>query len=118
MSKKQEDRAKKSDIAITKICVEADKMGLSYGQLQALKYEQQLNAKEEQEQLEKAAEESKKRKRGKNLRIIKPEGWELYARMIEGGSMSITQAAKELHVTRPTLYRWLEELKHQRQLWL
>lgn len=110
----ERNRIKESDKAIGKICVEAKKAGKSYGQLQAERYEKQLKQEQLTEQFKDAPtipeERPKKRHGGGRPKKEKPVGWESVARMVMKGEMSKYTAAPMLHITPPTLMRWIEEL--------
>lgn len=105
------ERIKKSQAAIAKIAVDGKKVGLSYGQLQAQRFEQQ-------QKLEKAIERCKepapqpvvapKRGGGRPQKPI-PEGFGDVAKMILSGQLTMNKASFALNVSPPTVKKWMDE---------
>lgn len=105
-------RIKKSQEVIAKIAVDGKKVGLSYGQLQAQRYEKQqkLAALESRCAEPVATQKSDEGKRCGRPHKQKPEGFDDCVRMINAGEISVNRAAAVLHTSVPTLRKWLKEL--------
>ena len=104
------ERIKKSQAVIANINAEADKRGLSYGQLQAERYEQQLKLERLEKQI---AEEQKnppvrKSVKGRPQKLM-PESFPEIAEIMLSGNMSRKQASILLHVSPQTVQKRLDE---------
>jgi len=105
-------RIKKSQAVIAKIAVDGKRQGLSYGQLQAQRYEQQLKL----QAIEARCSEPVSKPQSDECRRIgrphkqKPDGFDYCVKMIHAGELSVNKAAGLLHTSVPTLRKWLREL--------
>lgn len=111
MPESEVDRVKKKDLAVSKLEAKARDHGLSYGQLQAQRYEQQQKLAAAQVKAAKELEKPKTKK-GPNGRPQKcmPEGFEQIAEMIRNGEISKNRVAINIGAAPNTIQRWMDEL--------
>lgn len=114
MNEYELERIKKSQAVITNVAVEAKKVGFSYGQLQAQRYEQELKlqrlqvrAAEEQKQLQQTSS-SVEKTTGRPQRQM-PESFAEVAEMLLSGRLSKKQASSIMRASRQTIQKWLDE---------
>lgn len=105
-------RVRKSQAVIAKIAVDGKKVGLSYGQLQAQRYEQELKLRAIEArsvQVEKKPQTEAIRRMGRPHKE-KPDGFEECVEMIRAGKLTMVRAVAILHTSYPTLRKWIKEL--------
>lgn len=111
MTEAEVDRVKKKGLAISKLEAEGRQQGLSYGQLQAQRYEQQQKLAAAQVKVAKELEKPKTEK-GPNgrPRKVMPEGFEQIAQMILNGEISKNRVSINIGIAPLTIQRWIDEL--------
>lgn len=112
MNELELNRIKKSQAVIAKIAVDGKKVGLSYGQLQAQRFEQQQKLEKAIEKCNEPAPQpvkEPKRGGGRPQKPI-PEGFSDIAKMIISGELSMQKASFALNVSSHTVKKWVNEL--------
>ena len=114
MNEYERERIRKSQAVIAKIAVDGKKIGLSYGQMQARSYEQQLKIEKAIEKCDTPAlpsyEGTKNSKGGRPKKPL-PEGFDEVAELILSGNLTMQKAGIAMNVSNHTVKRWMDEWK-------